>query len=152
MYTMKRVICCAVLILTLAALAFAQAPAAPPVVAAKEASPKEVKKPVPASPDSQLAILKAEHELDLIKQDITDIAQKFSELQRQADILNPRYKADQEKEKTAESAVNAALEAVWKANGFSKDQYNFDPANMTFTEKVDPKPTTAQVVHPSALK
>lgn len=110
-------------------------------------------KPVVASTESQIAILKAERELSNVKEDLAEVTIQFNNLQKAADQLNPRYKEDQAKEKSAQAAVDAALDAVYKANGLSKDKYNFDPANFTFTPKPEtpPAPKVAQVA-PAAAK
>lgn len=97
---------------------------------------------IQVSDKSANAILKAEHELDLIKSDEADISQQFQALQHQADQLSPRVKEDQTKEAAALAKVEAALEAVYAANGVTKDKYNFDPANFTLTEK-PPTPVKA---------
>ncbi len=114
-------------------------------------APAEPGKPLPASLESTNAILKAEHELDVVKNDLADISQQFNNLQRQADTLTPRFKEDTAKQAAAQAKVDAALEAVWKANGYSKDKYNFDPANFTFTEK-PPAPSKADSPAPAPAK
>ena len=112
-------------------------------VATTAPAPVPAAKPVPMNLESQNAILKAEHELDLVQKDMMDVAQQFQNLQKQADSLNPRFKADQEKQTKAQAAVDAALEAAYKANGVSKDQYNADPANFTFVLKPPVAPAKA---------
>jgi hypothetical protein len=116
---------CIIVALGLSSITFAQVAPAP----VKSAPSK------PASVESVNAILKAEHELDLVKNDMADITQQFQALQKTADILNPRYKEDVAKKPEAEAKVDAALDAVYAANGVSKDKYNFDRANFTLTEK-----------------
>jgi hypothetical protein len=121
-----KTFCVIVAALALSSITFAQVA---PVAPAKPSNSK------PASVESVNTILKAEHELDLVKNDMADIAQQFQALQKQADVLNPRFKDDQVKAPAAQAKVDAALDAVYQANGVSKDKYTFDPANFTLTEK-----------------
>lgn len=104
-----------------------------PVTAAVAPIPSSVS--LQASAESQNKILRAEHSLDQLKNDENDIANQFQTLQREAEQLTARYKADKEKESGLNAAVNEAIEQAWKTSGFSKDKYSFDPANFTFAQR-----------------
>lgn len=146
---MKHVICFLLLTLPLMLVPSAPAQDKPPAsVAAATAPAPKVVEPILANKDSQLAIFKAEHDLDQAKHNVDEITNQFNQLQRQADMLTPRYKEEQDKQKKAQTAVDAAVDAVWKANALSKDEYNFDPANMTFAEKPKPPKTEAKATPP----
>lgn len=85
-------------------------------------------KPILANSDSQVKILQAEHKLDGIVAQENQIQIQFAQIQNQ-------YRDLESKRGEATKDVNAALAEVYKANNLSEQDYNFDPANMTFSKK-----------------
>lgn len=137
------------LVLFACALSLAQQKPVASVVPASAPAPIASPLSVQASAESENAILKAEHSLDQIKSDESELASQFDKLQRQAEQLTARYKADKDKEPSLTAAVNDAVESAWKASGLPKDKYSFDPTNFTFAKKPEAKaPAIAKVEVP----
>jgi hypothetical protein len=102
---------------------------------------KAAKPNLVASAGVENKILKAEHVSDqanLIKQQAEAQFAQLKQTWLDADTRS----------KDADKSVQAAIDEAYKENGLSKDDYNFDPANFTFSAKPKPVAKTPDLKKP----
>ena len=95
------------------------------------AQDKPAEPPIKLSVEAENKILKAEHSLDLVKQ-------QEAALQASAQSLQLKWDDLQKQDRAATDEVNKAMDEAYAAMKLDKSKYDFNPASFTFTPKPPP--------------
>lgn len=100
--------------------------------------------PGPSTPNvsapSKLALLEAQHEVDVVTGRLKDIQLQYATLQAQMKALQDAYPVQTKALEDANGKLKAAQEAAVKAAGLKPEEWVVDLAGMTFVAKPKPAP------------
>lgn len=91
------------------------------------------------TPTEENTVLKSQHDVDTINNQISQIATQFAQLQAQAKELQDRYPQLQKQLTDAQKKEDDAISALYTAHKVDKSKADFDKNQLKFIPKAEAK-------------
>lgn len=96
--------------------------------------------PLPVlTPVEENTVLRTQHDVDTVNNQISQLTAQFAQLQAQAKELQDRYPQLQKQLTDAQKKVDATIDALYAAHKLDKSKTDFDKSQLKFIPKPEAK-------------